>query len=98
MWLDGLIGMPDNMDRDSRGMFVVSLVQARDDLDFISSLSQLPLVRKLLARILLALKTMVSLIRDVYPTPLLKKYAHLVSSQFVLLLLVLCQSKVILQL
>lgn len=81
VWVDGLIGMPDNIYWDPRGMFVVSLYQCRGNLDLLEKLAPYPLVRRMLARSMLALETVVSLLRDVYPTLFLKNFAHLVSTQ-----------------
>ncbi|XP_054258503.1 adipocyte plasma membrane-associated protein Hemomucin-like isoform X2 [Macrosteles quadrilineatus] len=80
VFVDRLPGCPDNIHRDGRGGFVLSLVLPRDmdHPSMVERLAPYPLVRKLLARLMYLGQRAVSLLRDLYPHEVLKKTAHLI--------------------
>lgn len=77
VWLDSLPGHPDNIHRDSKGKFVLSLIKRRQDI--VDAMASLPLVRQFLARLLFIVRVAAAYACDTYPIPLLHKAVHLVS-------------------
>lgn len=80
VFIDGLPGMPDNLNSDGKGGFLVPLVVAvdQDHPCVPQMLSQFPLFRKFIARIFGLVEGIFSFVDRVYPNEFAERSVHFV--------------------
>lgn len=84
VFIDGLPGMPDNLNSDGKNGFLIPLVIAVDkDHPIVSQmLSQFPLLRRLIARIFGLVEMGFGFINRIYPNEFAERAVHFVRSGF----------------
>lgn len=87
VFVDGLPGIPDNINTDGKGGYLVSLVIGVDSSHpaLFQIIRPFPLVRKLIARIFGLTELAFRVINQIYPNELAERGLHMVSSTFTLL-------------
>lgn len=81
VFIDGLPGMPDNLNSDGKGGFLIPLVIAVDDAHpcVPQMLSQFPLLRRLIARVFGLFEMAFGFVDRVYPNEFAQRAVHFVS-------------------
>lgn len=82
VFIDGLPGMPDNLNSDGKGGFLIPLVIAVDDNHpcVPQMLSQFPLLRRLVARVFGLFEMVFGFVDRIYPNEFAQRAVHFVSN------------------
>lgn len=86
IFIDGLPGLPDNLQSDGQGGFIVTTIITADSEHPLLSLvlTPHPYLRKMLVRLLLMMELPFKLLHDIYPSTFTEKVLHGVGSYHVL--------------
>lgn len=82
VFIDALPGMPDNINSDGQGGFLVCLILVHDPEypDLIKSLMPHPYLRKMLVRLLVTMELPFKLLYDIYPNTYTERLLHAIGS------------------
>lgn len=86
IFIEGLPGIPDNLQSDGQGGFLVTTVVTIDSEhpQFIVTLIPHPYLRKMLVRLLLMFELPFKLLHDIYPSTFTEKVMHAIGSYHVI--------------
>ncbi|XP_056640145.1 adipocyte plasma membrane-associated protein Hemomucin-like [Diorhabda sublineata] len=80
IFIDGLPGMPDNIQSDGRGGFLVALYMgiSDDNPSIIQLLGNKPFVRKIAAKFMGLIEFIFNILNEIYPTDFFQKITHFI--------------------